>query len=67
MKMLTPQWVGEDLGVSNTTLAHWRVAGCGPKFVKLGPGPKAPVRYPEDHYLTYKRELFLRNSTSEVA
>jgi hypothetical protein len=66
MKFHTPQWVSEDLGITTSALAHWRVQGVGPKFIKLGPGPKAPVRYPEDEYETFKRGLRAVSSTSET-
>lgn len=39
----------ELLDVSTPTLTRWRQQGTGPTYVKLGEGPKAPVRYrPED-------------------
>ena len=30
---------------SRSRLAQWRCDGTGPAFIKLGPGPKAPVAY----------------------
>lgn len=37
---------GEVLGgISPKTLQAWRASGRGPRFVKLGAGPRAPVRY----------------------
>lgn len=32
-------------GISPKTLQAWRASGRGPRFVKLGTGPRAPVRY----------------------
>jgi hypothetical protein len=36
---------GVDSPISPKTLQAWRSAGRGPKYVKLGAGSKAPVRY----------------------
>lgn len=36
---------GPDSPISPKTLQAWRAAGKGPRFVKLGTGPRAPVRY----------------------
>ncbi|MET9973870.1 helix-turn-helix transcriptional regulator [Streptomyces microflavus] len=42
---LTPAQLGTELGVSKQTLANWRWAGAGPRYVKLGTGKNAPIRY----------------------
>ena len=34
------------LKVSVKLLANWRIKGCGPSYIKLGQGVKAPIRYP---------------------
>lgn len=44
-RLLTSQEVATRLGVSLPTLSRWRAEGEGPAFLKLGRGPKAPVRY----------------------
>lgn len=44
-RLLTSQEVAGLLGVSLPTLSRWRADGEGPAFLKLGRGPKAPVRY----------------------
>jgi predicted site-specific integrase-resolvase len=31
-----PEGVSERIGVTTKTLAHWRCAGSGPKYVKIG-------------------------------
>ena len=43
--LLTPEEVAVWLRVSTKTLANRRWSGDSPDFVKLGKGPKAPVRY----------------------
>ena len=43
---LTPKEVSQMLKVSVKLLANWRVKGCGPSYIKLGQGVKAPIRYP---------------------
>lgn len=37
--------LGGDKPLSVKTLQAWRSTGRGPRFVKLGAGSKAPVRY----------------------
>lgn len=43
--LLTPKELAQRLKVTDGTLRKWRVFGSGPKFIKLGEGSKAPVRY----------------------
>lgn len=33
---LTPRQVADELGIAEQTLANWRSAGTGPRFVKVG-------------------------------
>ena len=42
---LTPPQAGAVLQTSLDQLSNWRVVGDGPPFMKLGSGPKSPVRY----------------------
>jgi hypothetical protein len=35
----------DHIGVSVDTIRRWRRLGTGPVYLKLGTGPKAPVRY----------------------
>jgi predicted DNA-binding transcriptional regulator AlpA len=44
-RLLNEEQVAEPTGLSLATLRRWRVLGTGPKFRKLGAGPKSPVRY----------------------
>jgi hypothetical protein len=37
--------LGGDEPLSIKTLQAWRSTGRGPRFVKLGPGTRSPVRY----------------------
>lgn len=47
--LLNPKRVAEILDISPSTLERWRVAGAGPKYVKLGAGGRSRIRYrPED-------------------
>ena len=50
------------LGMSESTLAKWATAARGPKFVKLGEGRAAPVRYP-----LAELEAFLRGSKAPAS
>lgn len=43
--LLTVDQAALFLGVSNSTLNHWRSNGDGPPFIKLGPGKTGPIRY----------------------
>lgn len=63
---LTPKEVAQMLKVSVKLLANWRVKGCGPSYIKLGQGAKAPIRYPlmGDTGLMKYLELSRKNSTS---
>lgn len=45
MQHLTTSDLAKRWGVSSNRLRQWRVEGKGPNFLKLGDGPKAPVRY----------------------
>jgi hypothetical protein len=44
-ELLTPVQVGQWAKLTVKALANARSRGTGPAFVKLGPGPNAPVRY----------------------
>lgn len=43
--LLTENEAAERLNFSIRTLQKWRHNGQGPAYIKLGDGPKAPVRY----------------------
>lgn len=45
--LLNDEQAAERLCVSTATLRSWRCRGIGPKFIKMGRGAKAPVRYSE--------------------
>lgn len=44
-RLLTPREAGELMRVSPGSLANWRYEGRGPVFIRLGDGPKPPIRY----------------------
>ena len=44
-QMLTPQEVAQLVKVSVGTLENWRLAGKGPKFIRLGGTPRGHARY----------------------
>lgn len=50
-RLMTPKALGEHLGLSEGTLANWRSAGRGPKYVRAG----GRVRYPEDEVVRWLR------------
>jgi predicted site-specific integrase-resolvase len=51
IKFLRPAEAAQVLGVSKQTLAHWRMSGAGPRFVRAGRiilyDPKALERWAE--------------------
>lgn len=63
--LMKPAEVAAELGVKVGTLAKWRTQGVGPRFLKLGPGPKADVRYEQDEVAAYKAAR-TKSSTSDV-
>jgi hypothetical protein len=52
-QLLTPRQLSELLQVPMQTLANWRWRGEGPKFIKLGEGRTAPVRYRPESVAAY--------------
>lgn len=51
-------------GVSVRTFQQWRQLGTGPRYRKLGPGKKSPVRYPVEAYQEW-RSATVSGSTAE--
>jgi hypothetical protein len=52
MRLLTERRVSKIMDTPMGTLRRWRCVGGGPLYIKLGDGPKAPVRYdPIDIYV----------------
>ncbi len=47
--LLTPEQTATLLHIKPTTLARWRWAGCGPRFIKIG----GRVRYAESEIQAY--------------
>lgn len=39
------RYLGGSRPLSARTMQAWRLSGAGPKFIKIGDGPRAPVRY----------------------
>lgn len=49
-RLLTPAEMAKVLGVAEQTLANWRCQNRGPRYVKLGSGRSAHIRYlPTQH------------------
>lgn len=58
-RLLTPDEVGERLGVANQTLTNWRHKGIGPDWTKVSGQvgkPGGAVRYPESRLAAYLAE-----------
>ena len=63
---LTPAQAAVVLQTTTDQLASWRVAGGGPRFLKMGEGPKAPVRYRLGELRAWERANTFAN-TSEAS
>lgn len=59
-KLLTPEQAAALLNLKSKTLARWRWAGCGPRFIKIG----GAVRYAENDLQAFIK-AGLRISTSD--
>ncbi len=60
----TSHELADELGLKINKLAVWRMEGFGPRFVKLGDGSRAAVRYRRndvDNWLNQR----IRKSTSD--
>lgn len=55
-ELLTPREVAMLLKVHIATLENWRATRTGPKWIKLGDGIRAPVRYRRDDVERYLLE-----------
>ncbi len=44
-ELLTTEEAAQEMKLSPGTLQNYRIAGNGPRYVKLGPSPRARVRY----------------------
>jgi hypothetical protein len=42
---LNQKAAAEFLGLGSQTLANWRSKNCGPRYLKLSPGPRGRVAY----------------------
>lgn len=61
---LTPKEAADRLRLAVITLAHWRVAGTGPRFIKLG----RKVLYPIAELEAFERaSLHVANSVKAKA
>lgn len=56
--------LGGDKPLSVKTMQAWRVAGKGPRFIKLGSGLRSPVRYRRSELMRFLADG-VRGSTSE--
>lgn len=58
MQHLTTDQLSKRWGLSANRLRQWRVEGKGPAFIKLGSGPKAPVRYRLEDVEEYEKDNY---------
>lgn len=55
---LTSEELAKRWGVSSSRVRQWRCEGTGPAFIKLGNGPKAPVRYRLEDIEEFERDNY---------
>lgn len=58
MQFLTTDQLADRWGLSASRIKQWRVDGKGPSFVRLGDGPKAPVRYRLEDIEEYEKDRY---------
>ena len=65
MELLTPIQVALCLSVSTHTLQGWRSNSIGPKYIKLGSGINASVRYRSDELESWLNQHPLPTDNAE--
>ena len=53
--LITPAQLALRWGLNLNTLSQWRVAGTGPKFIRLGDGERPRIRYRMSDVMEYER------------
>jgi hypothetical protein len=67
MDMLNSAQVAELLAVSQFTIRLWRIEGKGPRFIKMNPGKRAPVRYAKTDVEAWLRERTFASTSAYSA
>jgi Helix-turn-helix domain len=60
LRLLKPKSAADYLGLTENTLAKWRMRGCGPDYMKFG----TAIRYDSTHLQEYAAGQ-VRHSTSD--
>lgn len=55
-RRFTTEELAARWGKSKTMLAHWRIEGRGPKYLKLGEGIRAPIVYRISDVLEFEKK-----------
>jgi len=63
LRHLTPIELSKSLGISASTLAHYRCSGKGPEFIKIG----RRVFYDEDAIKRWLRDHSFKSTADEKA
>jgi hypothetical protein len=66
-ELLTNEQTADLLGIQPNTLEHWRCAGKGPPFVKLGKHPASPIRYVKSRLMAWIDENTHESTSSYTA
>lgn len=62
LRCIDEKQLSECLHVEGSTLRQWRMNGSGPKFLKLGSGRKAAVRYRVDDVAEWLEKNLKQNT-----
>lgn len=58
----TTKGAAEYLGLSNRSLEDMRIRGTGPRYYKIGSGPRSPVRYTLEDLDAWLEERHVRST-----
>mgnify|MGYP000911004930 CR=1 FL=1 len=64
-RLLTSKEAAQYLGVAEQTLRIFRMSGKGPRYVKIGGGPKGRVRYKLEDMDAYVAACTYKSTTEE--
>ena len=65
--LLTSRQAAAYLGIRPQTLRKWRVTGQGPRYIRLGDGPRARVAYRADDVREWLDARTFSHTSEETA
>jgi hypothetical protein len=55
-EILSQEYLAARWGVAFGTLSNWRRAGKGPRFIRIGDGPRAKTVYRLEDVIAYEKQ-----------